>query len=112
MKLYALFVLAMLAQVTSGRTQLLAMRGHIVDRSGLIATLLGIASGLSFFAVIIWGFASLHWYVALPTVIVMCFSAAFIVHLRSFAFWYQMRALVDLVTVVLTIVLWVIYWPF
>ena len=110
--LYVLFVVAMLAQVTAGRTQLLAIRGGIPDRSGLIASLLGIVSGLAFFALIIWAFAIFDWYVALPTILVMGLSSGFIVGRESFAFWYQTRAVVDLIAAGLTIFLWTTRWPF
>ena len=112
MSLYALFCIAMLLQVITGRTQLLALRGYIVDTSGVIASLIAITSGISFFAVIAWGFASLHWYIALPIILLGGLISGTIVTLKSFAFWYQTRALVDFIAVALTIFLWVWYWPF
>lgn len=112
MPLYVLFCVAVLLQVTVGRTQLLATRGRIRDNSGVLASLIGIAAGISFFAVIIWGFASIRWYLVLPTILAAGLISGFIVNLSSFAFWYRAKALVDLIAVALTVFLWVNYWPF
>lgn len=112
MLLYVLFIIALLLQVTAGRTQLLTIRGNIPDRSGLIASLLGIASGLSFFVLIIWAFATFDWYVVLPAILVTGLSSGFIVGRKSFYFWYQIRAIVDLFAAGLTIFLWLTEWPF
>jgi hypothetical protein len=111
MTLYVLFLVAMLLQVTVGRTQALAMRSYIPDRSGLVAALIGIAAGVSFFAVIVWGFAWMPWYFVLPTIIFTGAISGFIVGRNSFAFWYQVRSLVDLAAAALTIFLWWKYWP-
>ena len=112
MSLYLMFLAAMLLQVIAGRTQLLAMRGGIRDSSGLLSSLIGIVAGLSFFAVIIWGFATLHWYFVLPAILVMGFISGLVVNLRSFAFWYQIRPLIDTVVIGVTAFLWAHYWPF
>jgi hypothetical protein len=47
---YALFVIAIVAEVIIGRVHLLAARGRVPDRSGAVASLIGIGAGLSFFA--------------------------------------------------------------
>jgi len=110
--LYALFVAAVVAQVIVGRTHLLAVRGHIVDRTGVVASLIGIAAGLSFFAVVVWGFAAFHWYYVIPTLLVMGLISGMIVTRTSWAFWYQAKAVVDFVAVALTVFLWWAHWPF
>ena len=112
MALYMYFAVAMSVQMVAGRTQLLATRGGISDFGGLFSALIGIVSGLSFFAIAIWGFAWLHWYVVVPTILVMGFISGFVVNLRTFAFWYQTRSLVDVVAVAMTSFLWIKYWPF
>jgi hypothetical protein len=110
--LYALFVLAMVAQVIVGRTHLLAVRGHVPDTSGVISSLIGIAAGLSFFVIILWGFATFHWYFVLPTIVFMGFISGMIVTRTSWLFWYQAKAVVDFIAIALTIFLWWRYWPF
>jgi hypothetical protein len=110
--LYALFVVAMVAQVIVGRTHLLAVRGRVSDTSGFVSSLIGIGAGLSFFAIIVWGFATFHWYVALPTIIVMGFMSGIFVTARSWIFWYQSKAVVDFIALALTLFLWWRYWPF
>ena len=109
---YILFVVAMLAQVIVGRTQLLAARGYIRDTSGIFASLVGIVAGIAFFALVVWGFASLPWYFVLPTTLAMGAVSGFIVDLKSFPLWYRTRTVVDLIAVALTGFLWLTYWPF
>lgn len=106
-----LFALGMLLSVLVGRTQLLAMRAHIPDRSGLMASLIGIVSGLSFFAILVWGFATIAWYSAIGLALGMALLSGFLVD-RNFAVWYQLKALVDAATVGLTVYLWFGRWPF
>jgi hypothetical protein len=110
--LYALFVIAMVTQVIVGRTHLLAARGRVPDTSGVISSLIGIAAGLSFFAGIVWGFATFHWYVALPTIIFIGLISGTIVTARSWILWYRTKAIVDFIALALTIFLWWHYWPF
>jgi len=112
MKLYILFSAAMLIQLIAGRTQLLAMRGQIRDTSGLLASLIGIASGISFFVLFVWGFASLPWYFVLGITLGIAMLCGLIVGRESFVFWYRARSLVDIIVVALTVFLWLTYWPF
>lgn len=109
---YALFVVAMVVQVIVGRTQLLAVRGGVPDTSGISSSLIGIAAGLSFFAILVWGFATFRWYFALPTIVVIGTMSGMIVTLRSWAFWYAIKTVVDLLAFALTVFLWWWYWPF
>ncbi|WP_294120639.1 hypothetical protein [Sphingomonas sp.] len=109
---YLLFAVAMLVQVIAGRTELIAMRGYIRDRRGIIGNLISIGSGICFFALVIWGFASLPWYTALLTMLGSAIACGFIVGRQSFVFWYGARTLVDLVSLALTVFLWKSYWPF
>jgi hypothetical protein len=60
----------------------------------------------------VWGFATFDWYVTLPTIVVMGLISGPIVTSRSWAFWYQLKAMVDFIAFALTIFLWWHYWPF
>lgn len=109
---YALFVIALVAELITGRTHLLAIRGGMPAQSGVISTLIGIAAGLCFFALLIWAFATFRWYVALLTIVGVAFTGGSVVTASSWAFWYRCRAIVDFVAVAATVSLFWVYWPF
>lgn len=104
-----LFAVGMLLSAIVGRTHLLAMRGQIPDRSGAFAGLIGIASGLSFFAILIWGFATIAWYSTIGLALGAALLSGLLVD-RYFAVWYQVKTLVDAATVGLTAFLWFSRW--
>ena len=109
------FAAGMLLTAISGRTTTLAVRGRVsrpLDIINAVRDLVGLIAGLCFWALTIWGFASLVWYVALPIVLVSGLVGGTAVNNRSFALFHRIEPLVDIASVAATFWLWFVYWPF
>jgi hypothetical protein len=102
-----LFAITVLASIVDGRIHLLSTRGNIARRGGVLQP----AAGLCFFALVVWGFATLEWYYVLTIIILSGLVSGLIVHPRLFLYWFKSAAILEFAILAATAVLWVAHWP-
>ncbi len=94
---------------------LIAKRSGIhrpLNAANAIRDVIGIAAGFCFWALVVWGFSGLRWYVAALIVLAAGFCSGLIVNRWSFALFFRVEPLVDLLTLSMTGWLWVAHWPY
>jgi hypothetical protein len=115
MELSVIFALGMILSAISGRTTLLATRGRIerpMNAMNAVRSVIGIFAGLCFWVLILWGFSSLAWYIALPIILAAGIVGGSIVNLTTFVFFYRSEWVVDVASLAITGWLWIIHWPY
>lgn len=109
------FAGAMLLSVISGRITLLSHRSGIqrpLDAKNTVLDVVSTVAGLSFWALIVWGFSALSWYVVLPVILGASVIGGFLPNPPRFGFFYRAERLIDVCVVALTVWLWLWNWPY
>jgi hypothetical protein len=109
------FALAMLLSVISGRLMLLSQRSGIqrpLSAVNAALDIVGLLAGLAFWAIIVWGFSALSWYLVLPIILGAGIIGGFLPNPPRFEFFYRIERFIDLGVVAATIWLWVWNWPY
>lgn len=99
----------------SGRVTLLAVRGGVsrpLNASNFVRDIVGLFAGLCFWALVLWGFSSLDWYVALPIAVVTGSAAGVIANPPRWEFFYRFEPVTNLLTLGVTGWLWATHWPY
>lgn len=115
MLLEIMFALAMVLSVISGRITLLSQRSGIqrpLNSINAALDFVGLVAGLAFWAIIVWGFSALHWYLVLPIIVGAAIIGGFLPNPPRFEFFFRAERFIDLGVVALTIWLWVWQWPY
>ncbi len=115
MDLAIILAVGLLTSAISGRVTMLAARGGVrrpLNPLNAVRDIVGIVAGLSFWALVLWGFSSLDWYVVLPIALVAGMAGGIIANPPRWAFLYRFEPVVDALTVGVTGWLWVARWPY
>lgn len=113
--LEAVFGFAMVLSVISGRITLLSQRARIerpLNAANAVMDVIGTIAGLSFWAIIAWGFSALSWYIVLPIILAAAIVGGFLPNPPRFEFFYKIDRVVDASVVLMTIWLWGWNWPY
>lgn len=105
----------LLLSAISGRITLMQVRGGIqrpLNAVNAVGDVIGTVAGLCFWALIIWLFGTISWYIALPGVLIVGFAGGLVVNHSTMGFFFSIERILDLLVVLLTMWLWYQFWPF
>lgn len=111
MELYLIYIGGIAASLIEGKITLLNSRAGIAPR-GTLGSLLSIAGGLAFMALVVWGLFGLPWYWALLILFVGAMGLGFLVTARSHAAWLLVSPVLDVVAIGAAVWLWIVHQPF
>lgn len=115
MELAIILAVGLFTSGISSRVTQLAHRGRVsrpLKASNSVRDIVGLFAGLSFWALVLWGFSSLDWYVVLPIAVVAGSAAGVIANPPRWEFFYRFEPVVNLVTLGVTGWLWATHWPY
>lgn len=115
MVLELVFTTAMLLSAISGRIMLLSQRSGVhrpLNAANAVLDLIGTVAGLSFWAIIVWGFSALDWYITLPIILGASVIGGILPNPPRFEFFFRLERLIDMGVVALTVWLWAWRWPY
>lgn len=113
--LYVLLGLGLFLAGISGRVTTLAVRSGIerpLNAAHALRDAVGTVAGLCFWALAIWGFSSLTWYLVAAEMLGLGAIAGLAANPPRFGFFYKAEPVCDVAVVCITGFLWIAYWPY
>ena len=105
---YALLFSGLFFGILTARAGAVGARGGIEPSPNLIRLIINTASLISVFAVIVWGFMNLAWWVTIFAFIIISLIVGAIVTRLTWALIYQVMPVTGLVTVGITVAAWIL----
>jgi hypothetical protein len=104
--------LALLAGIIIARLDLLCKRGRIRRITTTAPAVLDTVGTLALYALIIWGFFHMTWYVWLGIVLTTSVFGGLAVKVSNMGFWSGVAPVLQILIIAVSLYAWIAFWPF